>query len=309
MDSRKNHTVPQGYLRGFSENGMTFFQYLILQKIIRPTAIKDTCQERDFYDLTDKLSERYNQPKDILETQAFRIYETNVQRINRIFVERKLFLMRRDFEILVDGFVSQKHRTTYFRRQLNDKSITEPLLNNTVKGFIKDYESIPVVKNILTEDFLADFKASWFDNPNQHIETHLFGMLESYMGKNEATTNATKKLLNYQIGIIEAPVGEFFITSDNPGFFVDRGEDGHHYDKNLNFGSFVSVIFPMNSKQAIVFAVERQLAMLESIKPLHYTPCPIDINRINLSTFRFADQKVFCESKDYLEQFVKSKIE
>lgn len=307
MNNEKQHTVPKAYLKNFTKgrNG-SFFQYLFKYDLVTPTSVADTCIERDFYDLTEKIAEDHNVPRiDVLEREAFRVYEQNIGKLNSLFESHALYLLRKDFEVLVDSYLIQKHRSTLFREMLGNESIFESLQDKILQQYKKEFSQFPTMGDIVSDEFIELIKKSNRENKNRPAETHLFGLIQSYMGRNEAMKTAAHQLLNYRVHVIECPPQEYFITSDNPGFTFVRAENGRLYPWNTKFPDFYCVVFPINSRQAVTFLDYRYLRMFEQLKRVTYhTLTPDGVRQINFSTYLYCDKMLYCEEKSYLEKVV-----
>lgn len=319
------HYVPETYLRQFSEDRKgVLYQYLkkplYNSWTFREVHASRTCIAKDFYDITDKkILNRYNiNDERYIENKGFG-YEDTLQDFLDTFRNHGWYLTRKDFIFLVETFVSMKHRTKAFRNYSANPEFAKKGLESSVAGtrdhFI-DYFSQKYSTQI-PPDLSRDFLAGIFDEmipgikeemearmktPEFIAETHNHNILHSTQGINDTLKEVANILLSMDFIVVEIQSDEdFFFISDNPGH-TKEGLIIHAW----HYNSFDSIFFPINSKQVIMFRGHNSLNYILGLRPIRYVVAsPLDIDDINYATVRMAEEKVFCESRQYLEHFIK----
>jgi uncharacterized protein DUF4238 len=246
------------------------------------------CCITNFYDIDNTATlKRFgiDNPR-IIET-SFK-YENSLGKILSKIKNRNPFLFKKDFQTIIETYVSLKHRTPYFRKQIENNKLASEALDNTIREFSEEYRAL---FNLINYDFntlAAKFRKDSLADPNRGKNFHLSGLLDYSRTQNEPVKDAINKIIGMNISIIEAPSACYFFTSDNPGYSLDGNKIF-----NTNFGQFNMIHFPINSKQMILFSGFNPLNHLNPIIRLNYFKANTAfVKEVNRMALLVTDQKV-----------------
>lgn len=115
-DRKKQHYVPQFYLRYFSDNAKTINCYVKNKDLIHPQIIKDICQENYFYNYKEKNCDEF-----YIESIFFRKEEKILQESIKILlkhIELRKLLSREEKEKIIRSILILYIRTMSYRNDL-----------------------------------------------------------------------------------------------------------------------------------------------------------------------------------------------
>jgi hypothetical protein len=308
MDSKqKQHFVPEGYLRQFTSQDGGFF-YCRTKKSgpktsCRQLHVGNVCWSDRFYDLSGKYLKEYDVK--FLETDFHR-YENSLPTLLLKFRDHNVAMIGKDdLTLLIDAYLSIKHRTQYARKEisvlLKDEKTMSKRVDNQIQNFViplMNALGIPL-NSIDMDEGKKRVLETLSRNENASRETHLQGLLESTKGYRETIHAAKNALFGMDLTILVAGQNEWFFTSDNPGFTLFNQNT-----YNTRFVNFDSVFFPINSKQTLIFKRYNGLNYINAVRPIQYILATSDnVNYVNSNTFFFSDERIFCENRDYLFKF------
>lgn len=297
-------------MRQFTKSKNGFFHHCIKKTAqFKRVHVDHTCFEKNFYNIKNDaiLKDYLLEDSRYIENKGFG-YENTLNQFLDVFRSRQAYLVRREFVHLVETYLSMKHRTKVFRKNASEPKLLGTSIDSALievrKHFIEKFlHKYP--ENILGElydSLTTDFKSKTLTNPDVPIENHLKSTLEIISGTNDSLNDVVNRILQMNFDVIEIQnESDFFITSDNPGY--TRNGLGIF---SLNFGAFDSIFFPINSKQVIRFLGTNPLNYVYNLRPINYVKATrIIIDDINYCTYCMADEKVYCEDRSYLQNFIK----
>ena len=178
-----------------------------------------------------------------IETKIFGEYERDYNRIVQQFRTRQnLFFV--DANLFAKALISIKYRNIFLL-----KSMTDTQLRTIIKGVVVDIRRKILNNELLpTENFtsrdLIDYLDYWEDNAykNEDLNRQLFlsTLVVRYHNPNDLINKISNDLLRYTWNILIADVSNTFITTDNPGYCIDRNGSM----TNMNFFDY-KFYFPL----------------------------------------------------------------
>lgn len=299
----KHHYVPEAYLRHFSTNNTGhFFRVRRGRHKVKPVHASGACYQYGFYSIgnADILKSHGLTDPLFLETHGFP-YESRWPSIVKAFTGNKVYVDRKTHEEIIRAYISLKQRTLLYRKQFTNKQVLDGAFEAVTKRFVEEYQFILDHLKIDFDRIANEQRKKMFDSGKFPEETHLRGLIESVKGTNTAYKDALIKILGMNFEILTPrSTSDFFLTCDNPGFSLDG-------DKvwSTNFGKFDSIIFPLSSSHVMRvygFSPLNHLDVLKRISTKRIDSNQVEI--INRLTMQISDEFIFCESKDYLANFI-----
>lgn len=222
--TKNQHFVPQEYLRGFSEDGITIYEYNLKkgEAIKTPVPIESICREKYLYEIHDKNGE---------------IIRTN-------FIENTL----RNFE----GQFAEQRRQLLRKARNRDNYKTKCFLSTEEKQFWVFFAALHIMRNPVTLNGIKEIIQEEMPEPPTDTEAKNLAIaycLPFFKKAEEGDQNALivfiSILLTKVITVGYAESGHFF-TSDHAMY-------GHRnaVDEPIKFGT---LWFPVCSDCAIVFS-------------------------------------------------------
>jgi hypothetical protein len=266
---QSQHYVPKGYLKQFTFDGSQFYQrYNEGPNTFTRTSMTSVCCENNFYDLHGtNLSEEYGIPVRYLEGE-FHSYECKLPGIIKKIKEKTSHLSMIEFGVLVDAYVSIKHRNPFARERLSEMMGDIGSVSKSIDNVIAQDPTVPFVASLLGLDF-NEFKQKAIEHAINDKDaarrTQLDGLVRSKMRRHDVIEDAIFKLSSMRMVVLEVPDGHYLLTSDNPGFTVND-----YVTHNTNFGEFDFIIFPLSSKQALKLHDPNPLNLLQRERPIGY---------------------------------------
>lgn len=303
MDSQRQHFVPEVYLREFTSERKGFFHQLNISNPrleIRQVHVQNVCYVTNFYDINSQ------QELNALKLANPRYLETSFSYENVLLTilnkirGRQQYLSRNEFEVLIEAYVSIKHRVPKYRKEIA-KIQQQGVIFDQIAGNLKN-ELRPLIEyhDFDYDNYVASLKKQLQEDPNYPKFSHLRGLVESSRTTNELVTDAINKILSMNIAILQASgKDDYFFTSDNPGYSLLGNKMF-----NTNYGAFNQIVWPINSKQAILLEDFDTLNYIKPLVRLRYIPLTTKfVEQVNTMSLQIADEKLFCENRDFLNQF------
>jgi hypothetical protein len=308
--------VPEKYLACFAiDNGLPnqhgfFHEYNLDSKRYQRVHVNNVCHIKNFYDILDgTMLKRFNETDPRFIENNFK-YEKHIQKVLNAFRSRPPSIVRDDLNLICRAYVSMKHRNPYFRKlYANNKPLLSAIADklalrnkSVVEQVVKEWSQKRNIDSsaINVDSIFKGVKHSMLNDPLQSTDTHLVNLLAASKGENSAEMNAIIGLTSCEIFIFEAQNNDLLICSDNPGFTFFKNET-----YNTNFGQFDHVMFPINSKQLLMFTKPDVFGLGQINKSVYYYTMPPDaLDIINQSTIKFSNGLVFCKDREYLKQVI-----
>ena len=118
-DRRKDHYVPETYLKGFVNFEGKFYSW----KKNSPKSIKykypaEVCWENHYYDIDpNDLKRKIGKVEpDFIDRYAFKVYEDHMQDISKVFLLRLADVPIKIFLLLCQGYILQKIRVPAYEK-------------------------------------------------------------------------------------------------------------------------------------------------------------------------------------------------
>jgi hypothetical protein len=301
--NQKQHFLPEAYLRQFTADQKGFFHRLKFGsegKEIREVHVSNVCFGTNFYDIDnihDFQGLGINNRRFI--EGSFK-YENKLSEILNKLRSRQLFLDRKEFETLVDAYVSFKHRGPSYRKEVKKLQQEGAAFDEVTNNLKQDLSWLIEHHKFDYDGFIEKYKTSFQRDTSYPRSMHLRSLIETSMDLNEPVADAVTKILSMNINVLEVSNGgDYFFVTDNPGYSLlgDRMF-------SRNYGAFDRIIWPVNSKQAIQLVGFDSLNYIRPLRRIQYIKInSSNVNEINKMLFMIADECIFCENRDFLNAF------
>lgn len=245
-------------------------------------------------------------PKGFLESKAF-TYEITLNTIINQIKAHYTILTRREYELIVEAYISLKQRNPYYRAQIANKDSMSTIIDKVIGELENDPITQLLIRNGFNfSKFTSDFKIRELNDPSHAERTHLNILASTVKGEMLTSKENFDAIVLNNFIIIEASEEDYFLVSDNPGFSLRKNGAGMGVF-NCDFGFFDQIVFPINSKQALLIegSSSNALNLINPLRRLAYVKVSsYDIYQINKSSSFCANSKLFCEDRTYLEWFI-----
>lgn len=293
--------MPQGYLKGFTEGSSRFFHELRKKDLrIKKKPINHVCYSTNFYDISDEpILKQFSIRQRYLE-DSFN-YEKVLPPLLSSIQNRALYISRKEFEVIVEAYVSMKHRTPYYRGKVEELQKEGKVLDEVVNNVKKEIGWLLSLEPTFDYDkFTSNFKKEIRQDIDWAKKSHHRSLVENTFQINEPVRDAITKILSMNISVLEIlKPKDYFFVSDNPGYSISTNKVF-----NTNYGNFDMIYFPINSKQVLLLHAFDPLNYVRPLIRLKYIKVPSQaVYQINRATYDVATQAVFCGCKAYLERF------
>ena len=309
MDNENQHFVPRSFLKNFCINGTSeiylsrFIEHN--KKWTNPISrhIRSICYLGDIYDLSPDLAEKKGISTDFVERNAF-WYEKDYLE-NLILKIENESIEQSDIKELPDFYMSMIARNPVFMTGFNPHQI-QTLLDKFLTKARKESEFIKKMANLGTDEELE----IWFANMrskflSEQTQQRMFSssVYKQHIGESNVYNSIRNKIEGYKIivGRIKEE-GEFFITSDSPGFSVC--EKGGIY--SLKFKDDISHYMPISSK--VFIALQNPVYALNAPKLSIIDVTSEIVQYINNGSISASNGYVFCENKEYLSNHMNNRL-
>jgi hypothetical protein len=309
---QRQHFIPRFYLNGFTEGNSGFFYECMVKeaKSIRKVHTKNVCYSMNFYDVHDTAIREMYRIDDIRYLESSFNYENELpailKRIGNVYsvLDQNNFVLldRKEFNTIVDAYLGIKHRTPYHRKKVGglhtegkifDEAATS--VKNEAAEFMKSYD-------FDFDSFIKKYKEEFLSDKELPKKQHLASLIQTSLGANEAVRDAEFRLLSMNVTVVQALPNDYFFVSDNPGYSLDGNRMF-----NTNYGKFDTIHFPISSKQLISLnGFDWRNHFKQLIRPQVLTADSRFVEEVNKMTTLICNEKIFCESKEYLERFIVS---
>jgi len=300
LSNQNQHFIPKSFLNEFTFNRNGWFHELnIATKQIKKRHAKNACISSNYYDIKDEnILRRFSLDNPRYLENSF-TYENNLGKVLTKIRKKHPYLIRQEFQTIVEAYVSLKHRTPHFRKQISDNKMMGEILDSTIRDIEKEHRELIRSHNFNYDEFAVDFKNKTLNDKELPKIHHLTSLVETSKNQNPAVKEAMLKILSMNIIIVETTNDDYFFTSDNPGYSLDGSKMF-----NTNYGKFDKIHFPINSRQMILFHGFDSTNYINPLVRLTYVKAPSSfVSEVNRLTKLIADEKLFCENRDFLKRF------
>jgi hypothetical protein len=304
QNDQRQHFIPRSYLNCFTSGGNGSFHQLKLFKNrteIKQKHIKEVCYETNFYDILDPaVLKQYGLSNSRFLETSF-IYENLLPFILKKLNQQTSYLDRQEVELLIDSYISIKHRTPSYRKAMKKLQDDGIVFENVAKDMRAAFQPWIDSGKVNYDGIVENLKQQIRNDKNYSRSQHLRGLVESTQKANEPVADAILKILKMDIRILICPAGEYFFTSDNPGYSINQNRMF-----NTNYGAFDTIHFPISSRQVLELQAFDSLNYIRPLRRVNYFVIERwRAKEINRMTYLNADEKIFCENRTYLQEFKK----
>lgn len=319
MAIRKDHFVPEAYLKNFVNSNGKLFAWKTKYRSVGEKDPAQVCWRDRFYEIAHgDLKRKVGQiDPDFIERFAFKAYEDSIQDFVKMFTCKPEKIPMHFFLLLCQGYILQKVRTPSYRKGVKrihaeqGVDLVKGAMQKTRANITKDDPRFALVKDkpgfeyYFTDEFWSNLVEEYLTKPIDIRSIQQQSIIDAYTNMGETANLALGRLSMMRFTIYHAPDNAYFITSDNPGFsLIPHETEPTLKAVDFRFRDMLAVLFPISSKQAIFlhFWQEPNTELID--RPVQYYEASFeDMYLMNKDTYNFADEYVFCSDKKYVEWF------
>jgi hypothetical protein len=244
----------------------------------------------------NKLSDEY-----FVEKKSFNFQENNFAKALSLlskFNNSQIVVDKRKHQLLLETLLTIKRRNPDSRRRIiqafKESYLTNDGINSFFQYFLEEFGIQKVTPEI--EVYIKKFLSSESQNPNRLHDMYL----SAFINKVDYTTITEMTRLFYSLKqyILHAPIGQQFITSDNPGFTVA----GNTAFSLGGFGDQFEFYFPLSPSLCLYLKsndIENSTFIEKMIYPIIVTKS--EVEQINKVTKSLCIKCIFAYYKKTLE--------
>ncbi len=324
-ETKNHHYVPKVYLREFGiGSGKELFVWIQeidgLKSNPRKEYIgKSLCASDYFYKINSEksfLASQFGNNQNIIEDKGFP-YENSLRTLFDKLKKKNIkdnykILVWEDADLLVYSLISMKFRNPFVREAYaKGKSIMDeatPVLRNDISKILRGSEHNPQLKK-LGEELRLKIEYDW-ENPDESINTiHSTAMYYEDSIIQEKINKLGERIMHSRWSIIQTNVNEQFITSDNPGIFLNQKEVYSLLFDDFEEKEIDRFFFPLSGLHGLLihlFEPDRISNEGKTI-PFIYSPKSVmeynichcnHVNKILIASSKIALNKAFEQGKD-----------
>ncbi|MEJ1241876.1 DUF4238 domain-containing protein [Chryseolinea sp. T2] len=321
--NRHDHYVPECYLNSFTipdgKGGIMFWKWRTQYRSIGKSCPSQVCYENYFYDLDQSVMSRYGTTNpSLIEQHAFKDFEDNIQAIVAEFATKPATIPIPVFLLICRGYILQKLRTPTYIKGVKevDKISGLEMRMKAFESFRKElkkddprldrFRSDPNFDYYFTDDYWDNLRKDVPHIPFDAKTTQQQSIIEALSGISETANHALFRLAQMRVVVINAPEGEYFLASDNPGFSILRHPNEPIFlTHSFRLNDMIAAFYPISSNQALMFQMIQEPPSDERDRHLnYYSASPEDMYVYNQDTLKNSDQYVFCCDREYLRRFI-----
>ena len=298
-----NHYVPKFYLRRWSSNGNSIWDYRVIvasehERHWETTSLRDAATWDDLY--TQHINGMDN---DAIEDHLCKEYETPAAAVLRK-LDCGHSLSSNELSVLVDFWFIQHLRTPAYLRKVANKyeNIFEPVAKQTVESLNEQLMNSD--GRLIANRKSLEIAVSPF--PQQPLEIELnrdscevtvrtsVGR-SGYLAAVGSLLNGPvrNRLRNYSWSVIRAPIGSHFYTSDNPAVVFGLSSNGSVMTDGLGLGQHnVNLVLPLDADRVLF----TQVGSLPLGYPSTFTTT--QVGYINEAICKSAFRHIYSKEKD-----------
>lgn len=303
------HYLPQCYLNEFRNDDGHFFKLdcSILRYDKKPYPLKTTpaavCYKPNFYTLTDEFKQMYPMYKDLepfyLENK-FHIYERVYPALISKIKTGARFLNSDDAIKFLYSCIDFKIRNFYFRDNVLMQNKRQEIIKKHYNGYLNNesileyiQKSFKVDRNTVNEIIQTE-KSKHLNDPDYAKHSHIATMIDRSQQSSNIYDVIISNFLFYKWNFFKSK--NQFITSDNPGWSLDKRNAVH----NTRFENGFQFIMPITSSYCLCISDDKidMNYYNDSTKKLLFEGFASDemITRINNLSINHFKQYLFASS-------------
>lgn len=248
METQAQHYLPKSYLKCFSNKKGDIYtlnwEVFKWGKVPRPVSSHPSkiAKKVNFYKLDFEVPNQYVKLKELdenlIENQFFKYYENCINKlIERLTIQRMLHST--DAELFIRSLFDIKMRNLYWRENFFEKNKIS-LVTNTLEGSAKKYVELGYKLPDDYEQVIEQIKNSFLSDERFAHKQHINSILSRRLKDERIESLVVNRLIYYEWILLYSSSGDF-VTTDNPGFSVDKFERIH----NTRFDDDFGFVFPL----------------------------------------------------------------
>lgn len=293
----KDHIIPQAYIRQFAtpeKQQLYFFSRNQWNKKVEIGTPGKICYGHEYYYLSSNTSARYNVAASHLDKELLKKYEDAMPKMFDGLFNGKAEIFLKNAEFIAEFIVTLKMRSGFFRTRIYNGNNVTNALNKVIDELITYYPSssseILQTKKLMEQQLTNEKSAGYL---------HSTSLLRLLKGERDPLFKKLRdRILQHQWRIINACNGVEFISSDNPGFFLNKDDE----ITNTNFEGDGLFTFPLTPTKAL--QIDFSSPDLPAVTHKNVGNEVLDggiILHINKATYSLCEKTVYGLSKQQLE--------
>lgn len=300
---KNHHYVPQCYLNSFANSQKKFWKLRNDNSRISETMPVKVCYEVDANRIRNKQFLEINHLEDeyFIEKNSFKYQENNFSKVLPTlikFSKEQIIADKTKHQLFLETLITIKRRNPDSRNKIIQAFKEGYKTQGGIKRFLENFAEESGIQKIPPEieTYIKNYLANESQDPNRLHDMYL----SAYLSKVDYTTitEITKCFYNLKQYILHAPIGQQFITSDNPGFTVTGGA----IISLGGLGGQFEFYFPLSPTSCLYLKstdVERTNVIEKIIYPVMLNKS--DVIEINRATRLISMKCVFAYNKKTLE--------
>lgn len=315
-EPKRHHYVPECYLRNFMREDK--FYYLNIpdakqrpKEFARQSHPSNICYHYHYY----KSPEEHEQSlfslskwdKLFVESKVLHELETSYGQLFTSITSQQEICIE-DANQFCDFIIQLKMRNPYYAAQaysIKKVEETMDILLKTIEGENGPFAHLsPEIKKQVAQEYINNLK----ENSNLEKELQLGSLIHSHENvKRREKFRDVLCGLTWQV--LKAPdEGPYFMTSDNPGFVIDKNSK----IENIRLKGDGYFFLPLSSQHclAIDLSVKESENNIKAGKKriLHKKNVPPQVERVNFMTSHLVTERIICCDREQLNLFAKNMV-
>lgn len=303
QQTHHNHYVPKFYLRRWSSNGNSIWDYRVIvarehERHWVSTSLRNAATWDDLY--TQHI---YGMDNDAIEDHLCKDYETPAAAVLRK-LDCGQSLSASEHTILADFWFIQLLRTPAYMRKIASKyeDIFEPVMKQAIEstskrlvnsdgGVIADRSSLEITER----PFPLQPIEIELDRDSREVTVRTSVGRSGYLATVGSLLNGPvrERVRSCTWSIIRAPIGSHFYTSDNPAVVFGLSSDGSVMTDGLGLGQHnVNLVLPLDTDRVLF----TQVGSLSLGYPSTFTKT--QVGHINEAICKSAFRHIYSKEKD-----------
>jgi hypothetical protein len=311
---QKQHTVPESYLRCFTDAEGYFYQLDLVRAGVKRVSPGQVCYYPSYYTILDESLEKgFNiNDKNFIEKYGFP-YERKLSILINMLGKKLPYLQGAELALLVEAYLSLKQRNPKYLQELEDPAKKSKVLDLAISGLVKRLKGNPKfgALGIDFDELGHRVKEAEMGDILSIRKTQQFGLIDSAVRKTGDNNWIFERLQSMSFVILNAPANAYFFVTDNPGCSLKHGVGDQVHIANTNFAEADKVLFPVSSRQCVLFCHPSTLSnYIRAVRRVQYSDADSRlVYEINRCLAAVASTKLFCRDKGYVVDFAKRIVE
>ena len=304
-DPSKHHTIPKCCLEKFVDRKGDIFKAKLTDKFDTLRAMKPSAvgYQTDFYRIDNEWIRRFLGGVDplILEKDINqKKYENKFNSLFKNLFREAICITRNEAFEIAEFLIHLKIRSPYYRRTMYTKDNVEEALNGVVKSVQENPEELLGERPISLHspspfsDLFGMMRAmvsEFVSNDKFLADFHKVSLIKREVEReNKLPQEVFWNFVRGKWTVYHAPVGAYFITTDNPGATILPNKRL----ENMAFGGVFTYCYPLSKKELLVVFHDKYDIVQDAFVKINHKNCSADfVLEANLLMAVLADREIY----------------